>query len=375
MKIAFISDSVYPYNVGGKEKRLFDISTKLAEKGHEVHIYTMKLWKGKSVIKENNVYLHGICKKYPLYEGDRRSIKQALAFGLSCFKLINEDFDVIDADHMVYFHLFPIKLICLLKGKKMITTWNEVWGKEYWLSYMGEKGIFGHYMEMLASKLPDKIISISKHTTKRLIDILKVDKNKIFTSDNGVDVNSIKKVKKSNELFDVIYAGRFLGHKHIDKLILAIKKAKVVNPKIKCLILGNGPEKESLVSLVKENNLEKNIEFRDFIKPINKLYSLMKSSKVFVLPSTREGFGIVVIEANACGTPVVTINHPENASKDLIDNPHNGFLCSLDEKEISNKILQAMSKRDEMSPYCLKSSETFSWDNIIPKLENVYALK
>ena len=48
------------------------------------------------------------------------------------------------------------------------------------------------------------------------------------------------------------------------------------------------------------------------------VYSLMKSSKVFVLPSTREGFGISVIEANACGIPVITVRHENNASKDLI---------------------------------------------------------
>ena len=49
------------------------------------------------------------------------------------------------------------------------------------------------------------------------------------------------------------------------------------------------------------------------------LIGYMKSSKVFVLPSTREGFGMVVIEANACGIPVVTVNHPMNAAVDLVD--------------------------------------------------------
>jgi len=45
----------------------------------------------------------------------------------------------------------------------------------------------------------------------------------------------------------------------------------------------------------------------------------MKSSKVFVLPSTREGFGIVVIEANTRGIPVIAINHKDNATRDLIE--------------------------------------------------------
>ncbi len=48
------------------------------------------------------------------------------------------------------------------------------------------------------------------------------------------------------------------------------------------------------------------------------LIGYMKSSKVFVLPSTREGFGIVVIEANACGLPVVVVDHEMNAATDLV---------------------------------------------------------
>ena len=55
------------------------------------------------------------------------------------------------------------------------------------------------------------------------------------------------------------------------------------------------------------------------------LIGYMKSSKVFVLPSTREGFGIVVIEANACGFPVVVVNHKMNAATDLVVDGINGI--------------------------------------------------
>src|SRR5437667_5889404 len=93
LKIALVSDAIYPYNKGGKEKRIYEISTRLAKAGHEVHIYCMKWWKGKSNQRiENGVYLHAISPLYPLYSGQRRSIRQALLFSLACFKLIKEDF-------------------------------------------------------------------------------------------------------------------------------------------------------------------------------------------------------------------------------------------------------------------------------------------
>ena len=78
--------------------------------------------------------------------------------------------------------------------------------------------------------------------------------------------------------------------------------------------------------LTKQLNLTKNIIFKGFVKENKDVLALMKSSKVFVLPSTREGFGISIIEANACGIPAITINHKDNASKDLIQENKNGYV-------------------------------------------------
>ena len=74
----------------------------------------------------------------------------------------------------------------------------------------------------------------------------------------------------------------------------------------------------------------------------------MKSSKIFVLPSTREGFGIVALEANACGLPVITVNHAKNAAADLVMDHCNGFKCNLNENEMAGKIMQAFSERKNM---------------------------
>ena len=372
MKIALVSDSIYPYNKGGKETRSYELAKNLTKKGHEVHFYTMKFWPGDKIIEKDGFFLHGIGKARPLYNGKRRSIKQGILFGFSAFKLFKEDFDVVDADHMVYFHLFPIKLACLIKNKPMIITWDEVWGKDYWIKYMGKKGIFGYWIEKLASKLPNKIISISEHTTNNLINKLNVKSEKIITIPCGININKIQSIKPSKETSDIIFAGRLLSHKNVDMLIKAISILKETNPNITCVIVGDGPEKDNLQGVTKELKLEKNIIFKGFIEKQEDVLALIKSSMVFVLPSVREGFGITIIEANACGIPVITINHKDNASKDLIQNNKNGYVCELDEKNISQNIVKAIKQNKNMKDDCMLASKKYDWNNIIEKFEEVY---
>src|SRR3989304_4053497 len=129
-RIALVYDCIYPYTKGGGEKRYYEIAKRLAIKGHEVHLYGMKFWEGQDVLQKEGLYLHGICPPKPLYTKDgRRSIRQAVFFGIHCLKLIKENFDIIDCCSFPYFSLLTCKFACFLKGKKLHSTWHEVWGK------------------------------------------------------------------------------------------------------------------------------------------------------------------------------------------------------------------------------------------------------
>lgn len=373
MKIAIVSDAIYPYNKGGKEKRIYEISTRFAKQGHDVHIYCMNWWKGEDTRIENGVTLHAISKLYPLYSGKRRSIKQAVMFALACFKLIKEDFDVIDADHMPHLILFPLKIVTILKRKKLIVTWNEVWGRKYWIEYMGILGNVAYVIEWLSARMPDQIISISKHTTDKLRNDL-LSKKEIFTIPVGVDLDHIQNIKASNIESDVIFVGRLLDHKNVDFLIKSITIVCKEIPTAKCIIVGQGPEEEKLIELVHNLNLTENIKFLGNIEDHEDVLSLMKSSKVLVLPSTREGFGLVVIEAMACGIPVITVAHKDNATSNIISHGKDGFICQLDTKEIAENIVKIIINgvRQKMSEECIKTGRKYSWNNIISKLEEVY---
>ena len=375
LNIAIVSDAIYPYNIGGKEKRIYEISTRLVLIGHKVTIYCME-WPGmdknrKTIGQYNNIILKPISPYYPLYFGNRRSIKQAILFSFHCLLLLREDFDLIDADHMPHLVLFPLKIVTIIKRKKLIATWNEVWGREYWVKYLGILGNIAYLIEYISARLPDEIISVSKHTRSKLVNSLKV-KSKVTVVPNGIDLTKIEKVKPSQIQSDVVFAGRLLAHKNVDLLIKAISVLSKVKKDIRCVIVGEGPEDKYLKQLTIDLKLSKNIVFYDFLKDHDKLYALMKSSKVFVLPSTREGFGIVVLEANACGIPVITIDHKDNAAQDLIKKGENGYLVGRNVQDLVEKISLCLdnTKKPEYVEYMRK----YEWYKIIEKIEDIFKL-
>ncbi len=371
MKIVFVSDAIYPYNKGGKEKRIYDITTRLAQSGHEVHLFCMNWWKGDVVKQENGVTLHGVCPFTPLYVDGRRSMWQAIKFSLKIFfPLLKEKFDVLEADHMPHFPLFTCRLVCWLKRKKLIATWHEVWGKNYWIKYLDSKpaGYIGYLVEKISTKLPDKYIAVSEMTGQRLQKVFQVKPEKIVYIPNGIKLP--ENIQLEDKQYDLVFAGRLLSHKKADVFIKTVKEI----PGIKALIIGQGPEQENLIKLTKELNLEDRVEISGFLEDEEFLQKI-KSSKIFLSCSVREGFGIAVLEALSQGLPTIVIEHPDNASTFLIKNNYNGFTSPLDPKKISLKVKEILNNPElfkSMQQGAIKKSKEFSWTKIIDKVIETY---
>ena len=371
MKIAIVSDAIYPYNKGGKEKRIYEISTRLAKRGHEVTIYCMKWWEGSDTRVDEGVVIKAISPYYPLYSGERRSIKEALLYSLHCLKLIEEDFDIIDVDHMPHSVLFSTKLVALLKRRKLHVIWNEVWGFSYWIRYMGPSGVLAALIEKITSMLPDKFTAVSEHTAKELTTKLKVPQHKISVVPNGISIADLEGIVPATLRSDVIFVGRLLSHKNVDVLIGSLALLKPNYPKIKCIIVGKGPEKNNLIELVQKNDLLENVQFIEGIEDHNQLYSLMKSSGIFAFPSTREGFGIVVLEANGCGLPVITTDDHQNAARYLIKEGLNGMTISLSKEVLASAIAGYMAMDTNITSYT-SFLQQYDWNNLVQKVEDIY---
>ena len=364
---------IYPFNIGGVELRNYELAKRLAKK-HEVHIYGVKLWKGPNVIKKDGIIIHGICKYKNLYTfSGKRRIREPLIFSIALFKeLIKEKFDIIDASSFVYFHCFPAKLISLIKKTPIVFTWHQYWGN-YWYEYLGIfKGIIGKTIEKLSLYLTNNNLAVSKTTRE---DLIKngIKRKNIKLSYNGIDIKEIKKTKKDKIEHDLIYVGRLSHQKNIGLLLESIPKIKKEFPEIKVAIIGDGPDKNNLINKANLLKIKKNVDFLGFIENKNKIYSLMKSSKIFVLPSILEGFGIVVIEAHGCRIPTVIIDSKWNASKELIEK--NGLISKNNPLELSKtikRLLKNKNLRKKLGKRAVKTAKKFDWDRITKELEKYY---
>jgi glycosyltransferase involved in cell wall biosynthesis len=127
-----------------------------------------------------------------------------------------------------------------------------------------------------------------------------------------------------------------------------------------------------LESLVERKSLGNQVEFLGFLDDINDVYANMKSSSVFVLPSEREGAGLVTLEANACQCPAITLDLPKNAATEVIESGTNGFLCDATVGDLSNAIVYALEKTESMEENCLKYSELYNWNNIAEQTIETY---
>ena len=369
MRIAFLYDCIYPYKIGGVERRVWELGRRLARLGHEVHLFGMQFWEGEKIIEREGVVLHGVCPVRPLYFQGRRTIFPAMVYSLNvCIPLLKEKFDIIDAQQFPYFHCFPAKIAAVIHKNPLVITWHEVWG-DYWYDYLGWMGFFGKCIEQCVCSLTKNRIAVSPSTQHHLWGPGFNNRSSIIP--NGMDFELIDSISPSLETSDIIFAGRFIREKNVDLLIEAVALLTINLPDIRAVIIGDGPEREILQAMVRNKGLEKNVRFAGFLPEPGELISLMKASRVFVLPSIREGFGMAALEAMACGLPIVTVDHPRNATRDLITTD-TGIVTGLSAESLAGAIQECLDKHMSCHESCRSQAKKYDWEFIVDRLERYY---
>ncbi len=308
MRIAFVSDAVYPWNVGGLET-LESTEAKELAKSHEVHFFSLQ-WPGmpKKDFMHNGIMYHTLHKitTEKFYRHGRRSIREALVFSFGLFRIFFYKFDCIEANEFPILHIPILKLYCMLKDCKLILDVHEVWDRGYWSNYLG--GIPGFFANLYASavlRLADAYITNSSITASGLHS-LGVDKDKITVFSPVINDMELSRVRMGRGRKSVIFSGRLIKEKRLDKWIYVMKAATRLSKGLEGVIIGDGPEKGSIREMIRRSGL-KRIEMRDFYRTEAKLqlYRRIKESSMLLQMSEREGLSIIVLESLALGTPVV----------------------------------------------------------------------
>jgi glycosyltransferase involved in cell wall biosynthesis len=292
-----------------------------------ISVYSMKWWDVDPDVvhsEKGSLTYVGICPRVAMYKDHKRSVAQALLFALSTFRLLNRKFDVIEADHMPYLQLFPLRIVAWIKRVPLVVTWHEVWGRETWHSYMGPSAIVAATIEKVSVRLPNIIVAVSEGTATKLAAI-GAKRDRIRVVANSIDLDELLTCTANTEAPELLFVGRLLEHKNAN---LAVEATKILVERgydVRLGIVGVGPEESRLRAQVSELDLKARVAFLSSLESQRELWSLIRGSRVLLAPSVREGYGLVVAESLALGTPVVCASHVDNESSSLVG-PSTGSL-------------------------------------------------
>lgn len=369
LRIAIVTDSVYPFRIGGKEQRHFEIAKAVATRGAQVDVYTMKYWEGSRDQVIRGIRFHAICRDLPLYARGRRSIYQGIRFGLSCIHLATVRFDVLDVDATPVFPVLIAWLICKLLRRTLVVTCHEAWTQKYWRDYAGHVvGMLGSATSRIALRLPRQVIAVSVPTADGLEQILG-QRERIVVVENAVDHQEIQSSSPLGPSLDLLYSGQLLPHKRIEIALLAVRILRDRGIKCNLTIAGRGPEELRLRDLCGHLGLNDCVRFRPpWIERCDYL-SALKSAKVCVMPSVREGFGIGVLEAVTAGTPTIVTSAEQNASTYHVRDGITGSVVRPDAHAFASAIEYWLCA--PISPQPFKSCRR-DWDDCGSEMLRIY---
>lgn len=370
LRVAVVTDGLYPWFKGGKEVRYHELLRRLADEDVHIDVYTMHWWDGPRQRQQEGVHLHAICRNWPMYAGERRSLLQAIFFALACCRLLFIRADVIDADHMPYLQIVPLKVISVLRRIPLVVTWHEWWGSDYWRSYLGAAGPVAAAIERLTASLADHLVVEAADTATAMVDA-GIAADRISVLPCGVDKEAIAEAEPSGTAFDILYVGRLLEHKGVDTLVDAVPIMDASGVTLTVGIVGEGPEQVALEAQVGRLGLGRRVQFLGRLETQREVFGLIKQARVFVLPSRREGFGIVVVEALACGTAVVTTDHPDNQSRHQVEDGVTGYVVAPSADALADAVLRSLAD-GRNGEVIVKAADIHDWDDLAADLVGIY---
>jgi glycosyltransferase involved in cell wall biosynthesis len=302
---------------GGVERRIMETAKRLQTEA-DITIYSGTKAGFKTATRLNGTHI------VPIHSTDKIFPLDNWSFNRSLIKKAGDiDTDLFEG-HAVSGYGVPQKLKQLGVKKPFIHTIHGVLADEY---EQAKRGLHQTLREKAANRLmrylagleakaaqnATQIVTISNYSLDKLQQHYGVNKDKVSIVPNGVDVDRFKPTidaASSKRQFGlgtqpcVLFVGSLIPRKGLAFLVEAAKKIVKERGDAKFVIAGTGPLKQQLTETLKQSNLTNSFVFLGNIQE-DKLANLYGAADVFVLPSIQEGQGIVLLEAQACGKPVV----------------------------------------------------------------------
>lgn len=364
MKIAHIV-STFPPHVGGMGAVCFNEAKRLAERGHDVTVFTLKY---PGMVCDDTKLAFKVVRLRPLVRlGDAGLVPQIL-----------NQLRGFDLAHLHYPFYGGAEWLCFSEIPLVITYHMDA-------QVGGVKGIISKIYDWLWPKIlfaqAKKIIAVDaehfkntkfgKDFSAKTVEIQNGVDTGIFHP-HGVDLNSLGMAQlKGKEI--ILFVGNILPVKRLDLLLNAMKL--LADDKYVLVVVGGGYELEKYKQSAKDIN---NVYFVGQCDDQNKLSDYYNAAACVVVPSDYESFSLVAVEASACGIPVIASNIPAMAGR--INDGVNGFLFEQGSAESLADVLRksmAMSAEErkvmgEKGREDIKNK--YSWDKHMEKLIKVYAI-
>lgn len=353
MKILLLNRSYYP-NIGGIENSIYYLSREYEKMGHEVLILT----ENKGDYPRREEYADVIT--YPRYSISKLLLPiSPLVYKSKITKWIRENQQRVKADLIIsrdpmlglaYAEVFPKAKIVYIPAV-VIKYYNK--GIRKAQSIKGYIKEILRYIQLKIEEIQQKIILaraqrvivFSKNVSKQLLDGRLCEKGKITVCHPGVaDKFTCQEsvTLLDDSMISFVFVGRLVAEKNLGMLIDAFSQLQCKNKRL--VLVGNGDQRSNLENKVKELSLTNNVIFVGETNTPEKYY---RGSHYFVIPSSYESFGQVVIEALSSGLPVIGFSSIQGktltAIDELITDGETGFIC----KEFNSDSLRANLERAE----------------------------
>ena len=233
--------------------------------------------------------------------------------------------------------------------------------------------------EKIVMTSTNSVTASSVFETMLIADTYKIDENKIKKITPGVDRKIFipdLSVEKENIILSI---GRIQEQKGQLQTIEFLNNFKKIQNDFKCYFVGGPSGKhgneylQELQQTIKDFNLDKHVEFLGDL-PQTEIIELFKKAKLLIHTSKFETFGLVAIEANTMGVPVLTTNN--GSLMEIIENNKNGYLSeNLIDSNVNNfvnNLFNNVAKYEEIHLSCIEKSKKYDWMKTANELESLY---